>query len=60
MQKGFHSPLCIEDPLNPTNNIGRSSHGTFRVKEAFDYAYTILTQATNPLRNDANDPNFER
>lgn len=42
------SILCIEDPLNPANDIGRSSYGALMVKEAFEYAYHILLQAVGP------------
>ncbi|KPJ09862.1 PAP-associated domain-containing protein 5 [Papilio machaon] len=39
-----HRPslLCIEDPLTPGNDIGRSSYGAL---QAFDYGYIILQQA---------------
>lgn len=39
-----HQPsmLCIEDPLQPGNDIGRSSYGAMRVRHAFDYAYSTL------------------
>lgn len=42
-----HRPslLCIEDPLTPGNDIGRSSYGALQVKKAFMYAYTVLTPA---------------
>lgn len=42
-----HRPslLCIEDPLTPGNDIGRSSYGAIQVKQAFDYGYIILQQA---------------
>ncbi|KAH0535528.1 terminal nucleotidyltransferase 4B-like [Cotesia glomerata] len=45
-----HRPslLCIEDPLTPGNDIGRSSYGALYVKDAFDYAYHNLAQAVNP------------
>ncbi|XP_046386425.1 terminal nucleotidyltransferase 4A-like isoform X2 [Ischnura elegans] len=54
-----HRPslLCIEDPLTPGNDIGRSSYGALHVKQAFEYAYIVLTQAVipgNSLINDAN------
>ncbi|CAB3232344.1 unnamed protein product [Arctia plantaginis] len=41
-----HRPslLCIEDPLTPGNDIGRSSYGAIQVKQAFDYGYIILQQ----------------
>ncbi|XP_070574388.1 terminal nucleotidyltransferase 4B-like [Ptychodera flava] len=46
MADGYRpSLLCIEDPLNPGNDIGRSSYGLLTVKNSFDYAYTILNQA---------------
>ncbi|XP_012530493.1 terminal nucleotidyltransferase 4B [Monomorium pharaonis] len=53
-----HRPslLCIEDPLTPGNDIGRSSYGALYVKSAFNWAYCILSQAANPsniLINDA-------
>jgi len=53
-----HRPslLCIEDPLTPGNDIGRSSYGALYVKSAFNWAYCILSQAVNPsniLINDA-------
>ncbi|KAL3859774.1 hypothetical protein ACJMK2_009968 [Sinanodonta woodiana] len=37
------SVVCIEDPLNPGNDIGRSSYGMMQVKQAFEYAYVTLT-----------------
>lgn len=43
------SILCIEDPLNPMNDIGKSSYGALMVKGAFEYAYGILHQAVGPL-----------
>jgi len=43
------SILCIEDPLNPMNDIGKSSYGAIMVKQAFEYAYDILHQAVGPL-----------
>ncbi|XP_030378525.1 non-canonical poly(A) RNA polymerase protein Trf4-1 isoform X2 [Scaptodrosophila lebanonensis] len=46
-----HRPslLCIEDPLTPGNDIGRSSYGALQVKQAFHYAYMVLDHAVNPL-----------
>lgn len=54
-----HRPslLCIEDPLTPGNDIGRSSYGALHVKQAFEYAYLMLSQAVSPLNNWANDCN---
>ncbi|XP_017772001.1 PREDICTED: non-canonical poly(A) RNA polymerase PAPD5-like [Nicrophorus vespilloides] len=53
MQKDMtdgHRPslLCIEDPLLPTNDIGRSSYGVLQVKRTFDHAYHTLSFAVNP------------
>jgi non-canonical poly(A) RNA polymerase PAPD5/7 len=52
------SMLCIEDPLNPGNDIGRSSYGALQVKQAFEYAYIVLSQAVNSYLS--NDPNQHR
>lgn len=45
-----HRPslLCIEDPLTPGNDIGRSSYGAMQVRQAFEYAYLMLTHALAP------------
>ncbi|XP_060533881.1 terminal nucleotidyltransferase 4B-like [Cylas formicarius] len=50
------SMLCIEDPLQPSNDIGRNSYGVMYVKKAFEYAYTILTNVVHPTShlNDCN------
>lgn len=42
------SILCIEDPLTPGNDIGKSSYGALNVKRAFEYAYLVLTKAVYP------------
>ncbi|KAK7869373.1 hypothetical protein R5R35_000681 [Gryllus longicercus] len=54
-----HRPslLCIEDPLTPGNDIGRSSYGALHVKQSFDYAYIVLSQAVNPLNQLIYDAN---
>ncbi|XP_055911950.1 non-canonical poly(A) RNA polymerase protein Trf4-1-like [Eupeodes corollae] len=54
-----HRPslLCIEDPLTAGNDIGRSSYGALQVKQAFEYAYLMLSQAVSPLNNYASDCN---
>lgn len=51
------SPLCIEDPLTPGNDIGRSSYGALQVKQAFEYAYIILSKAVSPINSCGNDCN---
>ncbi|KAL3287783.1 hypothetical protein HHI36_002245 [Cryptolaemus montrouzieri] len=43
------SLLCIEDPLLPSNDIGRSSYGALQVKRAFEYAYSVLTNVVHPF-----------
>jgi len=42
-----HRPslLCIEDPLQPGNDVGKSSYGALQVRQAFDYAYSQLSRA---------------
>lgn len=42
------SLLCIEDPLNKTNDVGRSSFGVLRIKNYFESAYWTLIRAINP------------
>jgi len=42
-----HRPslLCIEDPLDLGNDVGKSSYGALQVRQAFDYAYSQLTRS---------------
>lgn len=49
-----HRPslLCIEDPLTPGNDIGRSSYGALQVKQAFEYAFIVLIKAVSAMDND--------
>ncbi|KAF5396650.1 Poly(A) RNA polymerase D5 non-canonical [Paragonimus heterotremus] len=42
------SILCIEDPLCPGNDVGRRSYQALLVKEAFAYAYVVLSSAVLP------------
>ncbi|XP_062866054.1 terminal nucleotidyltransferase 4A [Trichomycterus rosablanca] len=52
MSNGYRpSMLCIEDPLLPGNDVGRSSYGAMQVKQVFDYAYIVLGHAVSPLAN---------
>jgi len=46
--RGIPSLLSIEDPLTPSNDIGRSSYGADKVRLAFAYAYRILSRAISP------------
>ncbi|XP_044125448.1 terminal nucleotidyltransferase 4B isoform X1 [Bufo gargarizans] len=43
------SMLYIEDPLQPGNDVGRSSYGAMQVKQAFDYAFVVLSHAVSPI-----------
>ncbi|XP_038138542.1 terminal nucleotidyltransferase 4B [Cyprinodon tularosa] len=43
------SMLYIEDPLQPDNDVGRSCYGAMQVKQAFDYAYVVLSHAVSPI-----------
>ena len=46
--RGIPSLLSIEDPLTPSNDIGRSSYGAAQVRSAFEYAYRVLCRAISP------------
>lgn len=50
------SILCIEDPLTPGNDIGRSSYGALNVQKAFDAAYGKLETAVHPSYAATIDP----
>ncbi|KAG1682353.1 Non-canonical poly(A) RNA polymerase PAPD5 [Nymphon striatum] len=50
------SVLSIEDPLTPGNDIARSSYGALQVKQAFEYAYSTLSQAVHPNLHIMFDP----
>ncbi|KAJ0001998.1 hypothetical protein NQD34_001794 [Periophthalmus magnuspinnatus] len=50
MMDGYRpSMLYIEDPLQPDNDVGRSSYGAMQVKQAFDYAYVVLSHAVSHI-----------
>uniref|UniRef100_UPI00398E8CBB terminal nucleotidyltransferase 4B n=1 Tax=Pristiophorus japonicus TaxID=55135 RepID=UPI00398E8CBB len=50
MADGYRpSMLYIEDPLQQGNDVGRSSYGAMQVKQAFDYAYVVLSHAVSPI-----------
>ncbi|XP_075068854.1 terminal nucleotidyltransferase 4A [Mixophyes fleayi] len=50
MANGYRpSMLCIEDPLLPENDVGRSSYGAVQVQQVFDYAYLVLSHTVSPL-----------
>lgn len=49
MDPGYRpSVLCIEDPLNPQNDIGKSSYGAMTVRKSFENAYLTLNRACGP------------
>jgi non-canonical poly(A) RNA polymerase PAPD5/7 len=48
MGDGHRSILCIEDPLNPTNDIGKSSYLVMEIRNAFEQAFLVLGQAVGP------------
>uniref|UniRef100_A0AAY4EYA4 polynucleotide adenylyltransferase n=1 Tax=Denticeps clupeoides TaxID=299321 RepID=A0AAY4EYA4_9TELE len=43
------SMLYIEDPLQPGNDVGRSSYGAMQVRVAFNNAYMELSHAVSPI-----------
>ncbi|XP_074510326.1 terminal nucleotidyltransferase 4A-like [Sebastes fasciatus] len=43
------SMLCIEDPIQPGNDVGRSSYGVLQVKQVFDFAYMVLSHGVSTL-----------
>lgn len=57
----FEFPLKIDPPYlcdsyiimssfgTPDNDVGRSSYGAMQVKQAFDYAYVVLSHAVSPI-----------
>lgn len=53
------SLLAIQDPLNVANDVAQKSWGARRVKEAFQFAYLILTNCVDSTE-DMNDPNIAR
>jgi len=42
------SLLCIEDPMDESNNVSRSSYAVPAIIEAFVYAFEMLTKAVGP------------
>ncbi|XP_024123909.1 terminal nucleotidyltransferase 4A [Oryzias melastigma] len=43
------SMLCIEDPVQPGNDVCRNSYGVLQVKQVFDFAYMALSHGVSPL-----------
>ncbi|EDW07574.2 uncharacterized protein Dmoj_GI15833 [Drosophila mojavensis] len=52
-----HRPslLCIEDPLTPGNDIGRSSYGALHVRQAFRCAFSVINNAVSESNLWGND-----
>ena len=40
--------MCIEDPLDSSNDVGKSSYGAMSVKQAFERAYAVLVAHCRP------------
>ncbi len=40
--------ICIEDPLDATNDVGKSSYGAMSAKQAFERAYAVLIGYCRP------------
>ena len=40
--------ICIEDPLDSSNDVGKSSYGAMSVKQAFERAYAVLIAHCRP------------
>nr|XP_033785633.1 terminal nucleotidyltransferase 4A isoform X2 [Geotrypetes seraphini] len=60
MANGYRpSMLCIEDPLLPGNDVGRSSYGAIQVQQVFDYAYLVLSHAVSPLARSYPNRDYE-
>lgn len=46
-QFGAKPALCIDDPLQPGNNVGRGTYGIVAIKQAFQWAFRVLNEAVN-------------
>lgn len=58
MESGYRpSVLCIEDPLNPQNDIGKSSYGAMNVRKAFENAFLRLNKACGARAEPELSPN---
>ena len=57
---GDAGTICIEDPLDSGNDVGRSSYGVMNAKAAFERAYVELTNKVNPNKTDQESQDNER
>lgn len=39
--------LAVEDPQDPTNDLGKGTYHFSKVRAAFDYAYSLLTASVS-------------
>ena len=55
MEKGYTGRerylLAIEDPRDPTNDLGKASFNYLKVQKAFDYAYQQLSTPALPAES---------
>ncbi|XP_053571695.1 terminal nucleotidyltransferase 4B [Bombina bombina] len=49
VQNGVKAAQLIRDFIKVGNDVGRSSYGAMQVKQAFDYAYVVLSHAVSPI-----------
>ena len=47
MDLNSRSFLCIEDPVQPSNNVARGSFNASQVKQAFEFAFHVLSKAVS-------------
>lgn len=50
------SLLCIEDPLQQGNDVGKSSYGALQVRQAFDWAYGQLSRSVSAKGSSLQSP----
>ena len=54
-QGGGFGTLCIEDPYDANNDVGKSSYGFPTVKKAFECAYFHLLKFVTPCTTACDD-----
>ena len=50
-QGGGYGTLCIEDPFDSHNDVGKSSYGFPAVKTTFEFTYFHLLKYVTPALN---------
>lgn len=48
-QAVIFNTICPSVFCPTDNDVGRSSYGAMQVKQAFDYAYVVLSHAVSPI-----------